>query len=199
MRNVVIRKKSPLTKLYLLPPIIKLLIALGLLIVICTVGVLILKQQSKTELEQAKNKKEQLEKEVISKSRSYGELVYYSKNTAVAKKQYDALLKTFPPGSKIDTLLSDITKLGTEGGLKFVSFRPQPEVVKKYYAAVPVEIDLVGSFHQLALFLSGIANLPGSVVGVDKFKLEHSKDGMLTLNLVATLYHTLPNSPEVTV
>jgi len=199
MRNVIARKKSSFTQLYLLPPILKLMLALLVFIVICTIGIIILKNQSTQAMLKNKSREAFLEKEITVQARTYGEVMYYSKNTKIARQEYEVLLKQFPPASKIGDLLSSITKLGTESGLKFISFRPQNEIMGKYYASIPVDISVVGKFHELAQFLSGIANLPASVVVVNQLTFEHSTGELLTLNFVATLYHTLPNSTEVKV
>lgn len=201
MRNVISRKRSPLVRLYLLPPIAKFLLALSVFLVICSAGFLVLRQQSLDTLSKTKARKERLEKEVAEQARTRGELLYYSKNTHVARQQYTTLLKQFPSESEVSNLLANITKLGIATGLKFISFKPQAEKNNGYYVTLPVDISVQGHFHSAAKFLSDIANLPGSVVIVNQFSMTHpdKKSSIITLNFMATLYHTLPTSAEVTV
>lgn len=204
MRNVVgsvvVKKPSVMTKLYLMKPIVKLLMALGLCIFLCFGGSVILYRQSQDDLSKIDEKKTELEKEVTQQAKSYGELGYLVKNSKNAKAYYGYLIGEFPPEFKIGDLLASITKIGTSQGLKFIYFKPGTAVDRIYYAEVPVDISVVGTFHQIGAFLGGIANLSNSVVAVNKFSLtraEAGKTDLLTLELTATLYHTLPTSLDV--
>jgi type IV pilus assembly protein PilO len=199
--QVVVKKPSLFLKLYLLSPFVKLLMALLLFIAISLAGSYALYQQSQTEKNRIAAKRTQLETEVTREARTYGELVYLSKNVEEAKIEYQSLIKKFPPESKMGDLLANITKLGTAEGLKFNYFKPQPTINNGYYAAVPVDVSVVGKFHQLAQFLSDIANLPDSVVAVNQLTLDQADQaqGTLTLQFTATLYHTLPNSMDLKV
>lgn len=196
--SVVVKRASFMTKLYLLPPIFKMLLALGLFIFISLAGSVILYRESTEVMNNLSQKKTDLEIEVTKQARSFGELGYLSKNAKKAKTQYEDLLKQFPPEFKIGDLLANITKLGTAQGVKFIYFKPQPPVNRVYYAEVPVEISVTGEFHQIGRFLSGVANLEGSVVVVNKFKLSRTDDrsNLLSLEFTATLYHSLSTSPD---
>ena len=196
MSSVITTKRSSLTKLYLLPMIGKFLIALFLFLLICAGGIAFLYGESATQLTQIKVRRTQLEKEVMEDARSYSELSFFSKNTQFTKKQYGDMIQLFPPGSKVGDLLADITKLGTADGLKFIYFKPQAEVISTYYAIIPVEVSVVGQFHQIGNFLSGIASLPNAIVTVNQFSITRA-DNQLSLTFTASLYHALPNSLDI--
>lgn len=200
MRNLIEKKKSPLTALYTQPPAVKLLSVFLLFLVILLVGILFLIRHAHAQSLQMAIQKAQLESEVTQQSKVYEELRYFSKNSVAAQKEYDALLQAFPSQTHIDDVLSDITKIGTQDAVKFISFKPQTDMTHDYYAAVPVDISVVGGFHPVAKFLSDIANLSGSVIVVNQFTMMHmdKQDDLLSLNFIATLYHTLPTSTEVT-
>lgn len=198
--NVVIKKPSFMVKVYLLAPIIKMLIALALFVFICASGIYILHQQSVNALANLNQKKTMLIKEVTQEAKSYGELVYLSKHAKTAKERYEAMVKQFPSQFKIGELLANITKLGTAEGLKFVYFKPLSPVDHVFYAEVPVDISVTGRFHQIGRFLSGVANLPNSVVAVNNFtltRLNNSPENLLSLEFTATLYHALPTSLDI--
>ncbi|OGT32904.1 MAG: hypothetical protein A3C44_05035 [Gammaproteobacteria bacterium RIFCSPHIGHO2_02_FULL_39_13] len=202
MRSVEPKKSSSLVKLYLLPPIAKMLIALFIFLFIATIGTLYLKYDAAQQLKQSKEKKAALESELTVRAKEYGELVYFSKDVVHAKQEYEDMIKSFPPGTKIEELLSGITKLGTADGLKFIYFKPGVTENHIYYASIAVDISVIGSFHQLGRFLSGIANLPNSVVAINQFSISHYEQAgvpknLLLLTFTATLYHTLPTSLEI--
>jgi type IV pilus assembly protein PilO len=57
-------------------------------------------------------------------------------------------------------LLTDITSLGKNAGLDIRAFRPQAEVRRDFYAEVPIDIEFVGRFHDMATFFDRVARLP---------------------------------------
>ncbi|GEM_PF-4896149 len=199
MRNPVIKKESPLAKLYLMPRIFKMLFAFFVYLALTIAGFIFLQMRSLVELKEVSLKKVQLESEISQGVSSKGQIVYLSKDTEREKAEYEKTLKEFPPESKVNDLLADITKLGTSHGLKFLYFKPVAAVNNEYYAGIPVNISVVGKFHQLGNFLSGIANLPGTVVVVNPFTISRDAKGgnILTLQFTATIYHTLLTSLEI--
>lgn len=199
MRGVIAKKKSPLVRLYLLPPIAKFMIALLLFVLLDVAGFFYLHHESIQQTQRLNMQRSLLEKEITQQARHYGEMVYLSQDATRARQMYTAAIKQFPGSTEIDTLLASITKLGTAERLKFIHFKPGGTINNGYYASVEVNISVIGQFHHIGKFLSGVANLPNSVVAVNQFSLSHAndKDNLLTLNFTATLYHTLPNSLDI--
>jgi len=83
------------------------------------------------------------------------------------QKEYDQLnvelalaLTELPNSKEIPSLLTSITALGKNAGLDFLVFRPKGEVVKDFYAEVPVDIVISGSYFSVANFFAAVSNLP---------------------------------------
>ena len=83
------------------------------------------------------------------------------------QKEYDQLnielaqaLTELPNSKEIPSLLSSITTVGKGAGLDFLVFKPKPEVPKDFYAEVPVDITVSGSYFSVANFFAAVANLP---------------------------------------
>jgi len=205
--NFAVEKTSPLVKLYLLPPILKLVLILFIFIVVVIGGFFILQQQATTEMKSVTQRKEVIEKEVMENAQSYGELTFLSKNKPQALKEYEMTAQQFPTEMAVANLLASITRLGTQNGLKFIYFKPQTVINNEYYASVPVDISVVGHFHHIGVFLSDIANLPRSVVDVNQFTLTPvsetdrpagtENENLLTLQFTATLYYILPGYLDI--
>lgn len=178
---------------------IKLLLAIALFLVIFLFGLFYLYQQSDTKLKDMDYQKTVLEKSLTVQARTYGQLTAIAKNMSNEKNQYQLLMKKLPQKSEMAILLSDITRLGTSAGLKFIYFKPEKEKIFVYYTGVPVKISVVGQFHQIGNFLSGVANLPNSVVAVNEFTIKPAPENpeLLSLEFTATLYHALPDSTEI--
>lgn len=188
-----------MAKLYLMPPLFKMLFGLFVFLVVTITGTVYLQFHSLTKLQQISFQKMQLEREIMQGITSKGDIVYLSQEAETDKAEYAKTLKQFPPESRVNDLLTDITKLGTSFGLKFLSFKPESTVNHHYYAAIPVDIAVVGKFHQIGNFLSGIANLPGTVVVVNPLSITRTEKDkhLLTLKFTATIYHTVPMSLEI--
>lgn len=69
-------------------------------------------------------------------------------------------LTELPNSKEIPSLLTSITTLGKNSGLDFLTFRPKGEVPKDFYADVPVDIIVSGSYFSVANFFAAVANLP---------------------------------------
>lgn len=199
MRGVVVRERSPLLKLYLQPPLMKLFIALGLCVFVSLCGFLFLRHQYQQQITANQTRKQTLQTEVNTEAKNYGELKSLSKTVSTLKIDYETLIKKFPPEFKIDDLLSNITKMGQKNQLKFISFKPESPVSGGFYSSINVDIALIGYYHQISSFLSDIINFPEAVIVVNQFTLTHTeqKDGSLRLEFVATLYYRLPGSLEI--
>ena len=63
--------------------------------------------------------------------------------------------KQVPAKNEMPGLLEEISKTGTSVGLKFELFAPQPEVKHDFYYELPIKISVIGTFMQLAEFMTG--------------------------------------------
>jgi type IV pilus assembly protein PilO len=108
-----------------------------------------------------------LKAELIKLQGEVGEKTRIANNLPKLKAEYDQLnreldkaLTELPNSKEIPSLLTSITALGKSSGLDFLVFRPKPEAPKDFYADVPVDIVVSGSYHGVANFFAAVANLP---------------------------------------
>ncbi len=90
---------------------------------------------------------------------------------AEMKKIFGDMLRQLPSKTEIPGLLEDISKMGLAAGLEFRLFDPEPEMHNDFYAVLPIQIAVVGSYHQLADFISRVANL-NRIVTLHEFSVE---------------------------
>jgi len=83
------------------------------------------------------------------------------------QKEFDQLnielaqaLTELPNSQEIPSLLTSITTVGKNAGLDFLVFKPKAENPKDFYAEVPVDITVSGSYFSVANFFAAVANLP---------------------------------------
>jgi type IV pilus assembly protein PilO len=75
-------------------------------------------------------------------------------------RQLEAALTELPNQKEIPGLLTSVTDEGKKAGLDFLVFRPQPEQPKDFYAAVPVDITVSGTFSSVGNFFAAVGSLP---------------------------------------
>lgn len=102
----------------------------------------------------------------------------------------ERLQKQLPSKAEMAALLSDINQAGLGRGLQFELFKPGQVVVKDYYAELPIDIKVSGSYHDIGAFASDMANLP-RIVTLNNMNLAAGKDGMLTLEAIAKTFRYL--------
>jgi len=91
----------------------------------------------------------------------------------------------------MDALLSDINQAGLGRGLQFELFKPATqETTSEFYAELPINIRVTGSYHELGSFASDIAQLP-RIVTLNDIAVAAGKDGMLTMDAVAKTFRYL--------
>ncbi|WP_288381210.1 type 4a pilus biogenesis protein PilO [uncultured Massilia sp.] len=99
------------------------------------------------------------------------------------------LEKQVPSKSEMADLLSDINQAGVGRGLQFELFKPGAEVVRDYYAELPIDIKVVGKYDDVGAFAADMANLP-RIVTLNNMAVS-GKDGSLQLEAVAKTFRYL--------
>jgi len=101
-----------------------------------------------------------LENEINEKTRTANNLPKLKLEYEQLDRELLLALAELPNSKEIPSLLTSITSLGKSAGLDFLTFRPKPEVIKDFYADVPVDIVVSGSYFSVANFFAAVANLP---------------------------------------
>ena len=83
------------------------------------------------------------------------------------QQSFGDMLKQLPSKTEVAGLLVDISQTGLAAGLEFQLFKPGGEVRSEYYAELPIEINVLGNYHEFGEFISGIAALPRIVTAHD--------------------------------
>ena len=111
-------------------------------------------------LDNSKAKEEELKKEFETKQSVAANLIPYRRQMKEMEKTFGALLLQLPSKTEVAELLVDVSREGLKAGLEFELFKPGAEIKKEFYAEYPIQIRVVGNYHQFGNFASGIAALP---------------------------------------
>jgi type IV pilus assembly protein PilO len=102
----------------------------------------------------------------------------------------ERLEKQLPSKAEMAALLSDINQAGLGRGLQFELFKPGQVVVKDYYAELPIDIKVTGTYHDIGEFAADMARMP-RIVTLNNLALTAGKDGALALDAVAKTFRYL--------
>lgn len=126
-----------------------------------------------------------------------GDLPKFKAEYERMQQQLEQALTELPNEKEIPTLLTNIAALAKDQGLDVLRFKPRSETPKGFYAEVPVELRLVGSYHQIALFFQEVGNL-SRIVNIGNLNLGGTKvtDGrtLLTVECLATTFRFIESS-----
>ncbi len=115
----------------------------------------------------------------------------YKKRLEDIEKSLAALLRQLPNKSEMDALLTDINQVGVGRGLEFELFRPGAEAPADFYATLPVTIKVKGEYHDMAGFVSDVAQLPRIVTLHDVSLTPVAEGGGLVMDATVRTYRYL--------
>lgn len=141
-------------------------------------------------LEQREAEEVQLRNDWVTKKKLAVNLDAYKLQLEEIDRQFGALLKQLPNRAEMDSLLSDINQAGVGRGLQFELFKPGAEVVKDFYAEMPIDVRIIGAYNDLGAFAEDVARM-SRIVTLDNVAIEAQKEGGLKLEAKAITYRYL--------
>lgn len=158
-----------------------LILVLGWFLV-CSEGIdtLELKQQEETRLRN----------DFLSKKKQAVNLDLYVQQLNEIDRSFGALLKQLPNKAEVESLLVEINQSGMGRGLQFELFKPSPEVVKDFYAELPISVKITGSYHDFGAFAGDIGQL-SRIVTLNNVQITPDKGGVLTMDAVTKTFRYL--------
>jgi type IV pilus assembly protein PilO len=108
------------------------------------------------------------------------------------EESFDAILSQLPKDSEVPGLLEDITERGDAAGLEIKAIDLEEEVVKEFYVELPISINVIGGYHQLGSFVSGVSSLPRIVTLHDYSIDKDDRGALLEMQILAKTYRYKP-------
>ncbi|WP_220816116.1 type 4a pilus biogenesis protein PilO [Pseudomonas paralcaligenes] len=160
------------------PPVIKVITCVLLLIIALALGYNFYLKDLQGVLDQQRASEQSLKEQFSSKAFQAANLDVYKSQMKEMEDSFGTLLRQLPGDTEVPGLLEDITRTGLGSGLEFEEIKLQPEVTQQFYIELPIQIVVVGGYHDLATFVSGVASLP-RIVTLHDFHVEipKPKDG----------------------
>jgi len=91
-------------------------------------------------------------------------------------------LKQLPNRKQFEDLLQDISTAGKKVGVAIKSIDRDTEVPRDFYAEVPFQLEIEGTYHDLARFFEMVASLP-RIVNIGSLEIQVSKESQAETRL----------------
>ncbi|MES2683134.1 MAG: type 4a pilus biogenesis protein PilO [Pseudomonadota bacterium] len=140
-------------------------------IVVIGLGVNFLIKPEYETLQVEESKETGLREEFETKQKKVAALDAYKEQLAEMERSFGAMLRQLPSRTEVANLLNDISQTRVASSLEEELFEPVPEVQKEFYAEIPNKIMVIGDYHQMGEFVSGVAALP-RIVTVDEVEIK---------------------------
>lgn len=104
------------------------------------------------------------------------------------------MLRQLPSKNEMPDLIVDISQTALAAGINNELFQPGAESQREFYAEKPIQLRMVGTYHQFGAFVSGVASLPRVVImTMHDISLEprSGSDGTLVLSGTVKTYRYL--------
>ena len=144
-------------------------------------------------LEKKQQTELKLRDEFVAKKKEAVNLDLYVQQLNEIDRSFGALLKQLPNKSEVESLLVEINQAGMGRGLQFDLFKPGVEQVKDFYAELPINVRLNGSYHDFGAFAGDIGKLSRIVTlnNVSIVANPQAKDGSLVMDAVTKTFRYL--------
>jgi type IV pilus assembly protein PilO len=169
----------------------KAVVLVAIVTVLPVLGYFGLWQGQLEELELGKANEVKFKQDYLNKKKQAVNLDLHKQQLREIDTQFGALLKQLPNRSQMDALLVDINQAGLGRGLQFELFKPAgQEIVREFYAELPITVKVVGVYHDMGAFASDVGQL-SRIVTLNDVAIQAAKDGNLVMDVTARTFRYL--------
>ena len=147
----------------------------------------------RVEIQQLEEESEKLNRELERANLIVGNMAKLEREFEYLHRQWAVAQDLLPEDNEISGLLRQITAAGTQAGLEFVRFAPQPAIGHGFFTENPVDVEVEGSYHQVGTFISQLANL-NRIINVRNMHLKGVKP---TDQAEPDITHTVATTMEI--
>jgi type IV pilus assembly protein PilO len=140
--------------------------------------------------DQVVKKEEQLKQDFERQAFRVANLAAYKTQLEEIEASFGSLLRQLPRETEVAGLLEDITSAALGSSLEIKTIKLEDEVETEFYTELPINIDVIGEYHDFGTFVSAVAGL-GRIVTLHDFHVTSAKlddANKLNLKIVAKTY-----------
>ena len=135
----------------------KILIIVALVLAVCIIYMFFFFQPKKVEISDLENALDKKKGEMQERQRIAKDKEKFSLEVRSLDEQLKESLAQLPNEKEIPQILRLFSKLASISGIEMTTFTVLPEIKKALYAEVPIDLQLSGGFHNIAIFFDKIS------------------------------------------
>ena len=151
-------------------PLKKILLLLGIVVTISGLFTYFIYLPKLNEVQKLERKLKQAQIKLLQTQQIANQLPEFEAEIAKLNLTFKKALNKLPDNKEIPELLLKITKLGKDAKLTFNLFQPLANRNKDFYAEVPIDIEVQGSYHAVGRFFTQICTMP-RIVNISGYSL----------------------------
>lgn len=153
----------------------KIFVIILMMLVVFGLGYYLFTSDQLQKLESEERIEQEKLTEFTNKYKKAANLELYRQQKEEMQGIFNDLLERLPKSTEIPGLLDEISYAASGAGVDLISHSYQSEVPKEFYLEKPIAISAIGSYHQIADFVSRISGLP-RIVTIHDFKIQPAKN-----------------------
>lgn len=170
------------------PGVVKFVLAAVLFVVCLAGGFWFDIRNLQAELGRWEAEETTLRSEFEQKAVLAANLEEYKAQTVEMENAFSELLRQLPSQTEVPDLVDDVTETGLGASLNFARIELDEEVELEFYIEQPIQVEVVGSYHDFGTFVSGVASLP-RIVTLHDFEITAPETrSPLTMSILAKTY-----------
>ena len=145
-------------------------------------------------LEEQEKKEQQLaelQKQIRALEATANRLPEFQREVQALEARLETLKRILPPQKEMPDLMRRVQYLAAQSSLAIAKFNPAPTAQRDFYVEVPVNLDVVGTYHNLGAFFDRISRMSRLVnIGNVKIKAQSKQviNNTIAASVVATTY-----------
>jgi type IV pilus assembly protein PilO len=112
----------------------------------------------------------------------------YKAQTVEMEEAFAELLRQLPSQTEVPDLVDDITETGLGSSLSFSRIELDSEIAQEFYIEQPIQVEVLGNYHDFGTFVSGVASLPRIVTLHDFAISSVNNRSALVMSITAKTY-----------
>ena len=173
---------AQIERLSKVPKTIRLAVVTGFLIAISLAYWQLFFQPIQTERNELVAKAQELQRNLNNARAVASNIPAVESEIEGMEHDLELALKQLPNRKQFEDLLQDISTAGKKVGVAIKSIDRDKEVPRVFYAEVPFQLEIEGSYHDLARFFEMVASLP-RIVNIGSLDIQVSKESQAETRL----------------
>jgi type IV pilus assembly protein PilO len=121
----------------------------------------------------------------------------WEKKMAEVEHAFYLATRALPDSKELPSLLTGVSMAGSNAGLTFLLFQPDPVINREFYKEIPLSLKVEGNYLQIADFFFQVSRL-NRIVNIKNISMKKNKTipGIIDMSCHAVTYMFMEAAPE---